>query len=235
MKTFLILASALGVAYAGVGQLSPSEEADALNLFDRLCSGYGAEGQDIGGTLVYCKRASGEISETRNHRVNVPGQNGQSQTVFIQPPPARYQHNVEIVSDGNQGGQTKIYVLPQQASHTINPQIQQNPGTQSKPVVYFLKGGNSNSGSVRSDYGAPAPPPPQPILRESYGAPAPPPPQPILRESYGAPAQPVVRSGYGAPEPLQGYSRVARSNNEEIPANYMIYPTVVESVEKKLN
>jgi len=217
MRTFLILASALGVAYAGVGQLSPSEEQDALALFDRLCSGYGAEGQDIGGTRVYCKRASGEITETQNHRVNVPGQNGQGQTVFIQPPPARYQHNVEIVSDGGQGGQTKIYVLPQQATHTVTPNVVTNPGTQTKPVVYFLRGGSSSS-SVRGaepGYGAPAPPPAQPILRDSYGAPP--------------PAQPVIRSNYGAPEVLQGgYSRVARSNNEEVPSNYKIYPTVVE-------
>jgi len=165
MRTFLVLAAALGVAYAGVGQLSPSEEAEALNLFDRLCNGYNAEGQDIGGTRVYCKRASGETSQTTNHRVTVPGQNGQGQTVFVQPPPARYQHNVDIVSEGGEGGRTKIYVLPQQATHTVTPNVVTNPGTQTKPVVYFLKGGSSSgssnsirggsSGSVGNSYGAP--------------------------------------------------------------------------------
>ncbi|ODM97733.1 hypothetical protein Ocin01_08946 [Orchesella cincta] len=145
MRTFLILASALGVAYAG---------------------GYGADGQDVGWTRVYCKRGNGEITENTNHRVNVPGSSGQAQTVFIQPPPARYNHNVEIWSGGNQGGQTKIYVLPQKATHTVTPNVQKTPGTQVKPVVYFLNKGGSSSSS--NSYGPPANVPPS-----NYGAPPP--------------------------------------------------------------
>ncbi|ODM97736.1 hypothetical protein Ocin01_08945 [Orchesella cincta] len=197
MRTFLILAAAFGVAYAGVRELTPSEEADALDLFNRLCSGYGSDGQDVGGTRVYCKRANGEINESQNHR----------------PPPARYQHNVEIVSEGGEGGQTKIYVLPQQATHTVTPNVQQNPGSQTKPVVYFLKGGSSSSSVRGQDPGYGAPPPP-PQIRDSYGAP----PQ----------AQPVLRSSYGAPEVNQGgYTRVAR---DTVPSNYRDYPIIVENV-----
>ncbi|CAL8128668.1 unnamed protein product [Orchesella dallaii] len=171
MRTLLLLAASLGVAYAGVGQLSPSEEADALSLFNRLCNGRGSEGQDIGGTLVYCKRGPGEISESQNHRVRVPGSQGKAQAVFVQPPPARYHHNVDIVSEGGEGGRTKIYVLPQQATHTVTPNILPQPGTQTKPIVYFL-GGNGggrsggggggssgssgfNSNSLGGSYGAP--------------------------------------------------------------------------------
>ncbi|CAL8128649.1 unnamed protein product [Orchesella dallaii] len=163
---FLILAIAFGAAYArpGVGHLSPSEEAEILNLYGKLCSGYGSDGQDLGWTRVYCKRAGGEITESTNHRVNVPGQSGQGQTVFVQPPSARYHHNVEIVSDGGQGGQTKIYVLPQTATHTVTPNVHSKPGTQVKPVVYFLKGGSSSSNS----YG-----PPQQPSQPGYGAPPP--------------------------------------------------------------
>jgi len=167
MKTFLILAIALGVAYGrpGVGHLSPSEEAEALHLFNKLCSGYGSDGQDLGWTKVYCKRASGEITESTNHRVNLPGQSGQAQTVFVQPPPARYHHNVEVISGGGQGGQTKIYVLPQTATHHVTPKVHQTPGTQVKPVVYFLKGGSSSHNS--NSYGPPPPSQPNP----GYGVP----------------------------------------------------------------
>jgi len=211
MRTLLIIASVIGVAYAGVGQLSLSEEQDALNLFNRLCSGYGSDGQDLGGTRVYCKRGQGEITETQNHRVTVPGSSGQSQTVFVQPPSVRYVHTVDIVSSGGQGTQTKIYVLPQKATHTINPNVQQRPGSQVKPVVYFLKGGISSSSSSggygpSSGYGPPQQTqPPQgygpPPSRTSFGPPAPlsySPPLPVSQppSSYGPPPAP---SSYGPP------------------------------------
>ncbi|ODM97734.1 hypothetical protein Ocin01_08947 [Orchesella cincta] len=197
MRTFLIFAAAFGVAYAGVGVLSPSEEAEALQLFAKLCSGYGSDGQDIGWTRVYCKRGSGEITENTNHKVNVPGSSGQAQTVFIQPPPARYHHNVEIWSGGNQGGQTKIYVLPQKATHTVTPNVQKTPGTQVKPVVYFL---NNGASSTSTGYGPPSKQPSAP----SYGSPPPPhkPPQ-----NYGPPAK-LPPPSYEVPiEITTGYGR----------------------------
>ncbi|CAL8128648.1 unnamed protein product [Orchesella dallaii] len=176
MKQFMVIATLLGVAYAGVGHLSPSEEAEVLILFHKLCSGYGSEvnGQDLGWARVYCKRASGVITESQTHKVKVPGLSGQAQTVFVQPPPVRYHHNVEIVSDGGQGGQTKIYVLPQTATHTVHAKGHIKPGTQVKPVVYFLKGGSS---SISGGYGTPQQPfqpgygmtPPPPAAHVGYG------------------------------------------------------------------
>lgn len=103
-----------------MGTLSPQEEAEALQLFQRLCSGYGAEGQDIGGTLVYCKRANGDRQETLNHNVNVQDSSRPpAQVVFVQPPPVRYQHRVLVQGSAGQGQQTKVYVLPQKATHEL--------------------------------------------------------------------------------------------------------------------
>ncbi|CAL8128679.1 unnamed protein product [Orchesella dallaii] len=229
MKTLLIFASALSIAYAGVGTLSPSEEAEALNLFNRLCNGYNSEGQVVGGTRVYCKRGSGEISESRNHRVSIPGQSGSGQTVFIQPPAARYHHNVEIVAGGGEGDRTKIYVLPQQATHTINPNIQQTPGTQNKPVVYFLKGGSSSGSSSGSNQGSYGPPPSNtnygaPPSKPNYGAPpsqtnyGPPASKPV-GGAYGAPAVKPAQGSYGAPAvntPTGGYVAQLPSHSEAL-------------------
>jgi len=213
MKTFLLIASCLGVALAGVGHLSPSEEADILHLFEKLCNGYGSEGQDIGWTRVYCKRGSGEITETKHHQVNVPGSSGQAQTVFVQPPPARYHHKVEVISGGGQGGQTKIYVLPQTATHHVTPKVQTHPGTQVKPVVYFLKGGSSSGYgppskvpppshhyeiSPPSSYGPPAKQQPP---SQGYGHPPPPPPPPPTKppHGYGPPSKLPSSPSYGVP------------------------------------
>jgi len=210
MRTLLIIAYVIGVAYAGVGQLSLSEEQDALNLFNRLCSGYGSDGQDIGGTRVFCKRGQGEITETQNHRVTVPGSSGQSQTVFVQPPSVRYVHTVDIVSSGGQGTQTKIYVLPQTSTHTINPNIQQRPGSQVKPVVYFLKGGIS-SGSSSGGYGPPANQPPS----SGYG----PPQQTQPPQGYGPPPS---RTSFGPPAPLSYSPPLSAS---QPPSSYGLPPT----------
>ncbi|CAL8128673.1 unnamed protein product [Orchesella dallaii] len=201
MQKSLIFMSILGVVYAGVGQLSPNEEAEAINLFNNLCSGYGSDGQDIGGSRVYCKRGSGEITESQNHRLNVQGQSGLGQTVFVQPPPARYHHNVEILSDGGPGGQTKIYVLPQEATHSITPNVQQGHVTQSKPVVYFLNGrssSSSNSNSIRGGYGSP--PSSSQQIREGYGASQV--IQPVrnapVRDNFGPPQSPPSHGGYAS-------------------------------------
>jgi len=42
------------LAYAGVGVLSPGEEADALGLFEKYCAGR-SEGGEWGGARVWCK------------------------------------------------------------------------------------------------------------------------------------------------------------------------------------
>ncbi|CAL8100386.1 unnamed protein product [Orchesella dallaii] len=182
MRTLLILASALGVAYAGVGTLSPSEEAEALQLFARLCSGYGAEGQDIGGTLVYCKRGKDDRTERLNHNVNVQDNTRQpGQVVFVQPPPVRYQHRVLVQGQGAQGQQTKVYVLPQQASHDLSADYRGGQVNAVKPVVYFLKGGESGGSS---GYGAPT--------RQ-------------IETSYGSPSS-QPGANYGAPGKSSGYS-----------------------------
>ncbi|CAL8128672.1 unnamed protein product [Orchesella dallaii] len=206
MRFLVVFASVLAVGYAGVGQLNPNEEAEALRLFNSICGG-GSEGQNIGGSTVYCKRAPGEINESRNHRVRVSGQSGNNQAVFIQPPPARYHHNVDIISGGGPDDRTKIYVLPQQATHTINANFEQTPGGQNKPVVYFLRGGNSESGSIRGPS----------FDRQSQ-------PSPIIRESSGAPS---ANGGYS--------SRFTRSNGNnvvkelEIPVNYRLVPFSIEN------
>lgn len=165
-----VLASVLGVAYAGVGTLSPQEEADALQLFERLCSGYGSEqGTDIGGTLVYCKRAQGGRQETLNHNVNVQDTSrAPGQVVFVQPPPVRYQHRVLVQGSGSQGQQTKVYVLPQQATHELTADYRGQSATPVKPTVYFLKGDGSSSSST--GYGPP-PSNPAPQPNPGYGAP----------------------------------------------------------------
>jgi len=171
MKTFLVIASLLGVAYAGVGTLSPQEEAEALQLFERLCSGYGAEGQDIGGTLVYCKRGNQDRQETLSHNVNVQDDSRTpAQVVFVQPPPVRYQHRVLVQGSGAQGQQTKVYVLPQQATHELSADYRGQQAAPVKPTVYFLKGGDSSgSPPPPSSYGPPTQPQ-QP--QQPYGAPA---------------------------------------------------------------
>jgi len=183
MKTLLVIASVLGVAYAGVGTLSPQEEAEALQLFERLCSGYGAEGQDVGGTLVYCKRGNDDRQETLNHNVNVQDTSkGQAQVVFVQPPPVRYQHRVLVQGSGAQGQQTKVYVLPQKATHELSADYRGQQAAPVKPTVYFLKGGDS--ASKPPAYGAPPP--------SSYG----PPQQQAPGNSYGAPPQGGNNNGY---------------------------------------
>ncbi|CAL8128650.1 unnamed protein product [Orchesella dallaii] len=239
-----VIASILGVAYAGVGHLSPSEEADALQLFHKICSGYGSEGagQDLGWTRVYCKKASGVITESQNHMVKVPGQSGQAQTVFVQPPPARYHHKVEIVSDGGQGGQTKIYVLPQTATHTVHAKGHIKPGTQVKPVVYFLKGGSSsNPGGYGPpqqpsppEYGPPAvlPPPQQPSPPE-YGPPAafplPEKHEPLPPSNYGPPAKQPHPPSYGPPPPPTKPPHHGYGSPSKLPPSSYVYPTEVIS------
>lgn len=216
----------LGVAYAGVGNLTPQEEAEALKMFERLCSGYGAEGQDIGGVLVYCKRGPGDRQEVLNHNVNVQDNTKQpAQVVFVQPPPVRYTHRVWVQGQGAQGQQTKVYVLPQQATHELTADYKGQQAQAVKPTVYFLKGDSnggygpaqpppSNYGPPPSNYGPPpsapsnnygAPPsapsnnygPPPKAPGNSYG-----PPPKAPGNSYGPPPQP----GYGVPVKSSGYS-----------------------------
>lgn len=152
-----------------MGTLSPQEEADALQLFQRLCSGYGSEGgQDIGGMLVYCKRGNGDRQETLNHNVNVQDTSRQpAQVVFVQPPPVRYQHRVLVQGSGAQGQQTKVYVLPQQATHQLSADYRGQQAVAVKPTVYFLKGDSASPGN---SYG---PPPSGPAAQPNpqYGAP----------------------------------------------------------------
>jgi len=148
MKVLLILSTAclFAPALAGVRELSPQEEQEALQLFAQIC-GQGSEGSRLGDTLVYCKRARGDLQETLNHQVQVDGNApGQSQVVFVQPPPVKYLHRVAITGQGAQGQQAKIYVLPQKATHELQAQYQGGATQAQKPVVYFLKG-NPNGGN----------------------------------------------------------------------------------------
>lgn len=112
------------MAHAGVRELSPQEEAEALQLFDQICGQGYSEGTQLGDTLVYCKRARGENSETLNHQVQVnSGSQGQNQVVFVQPPPVKYLHRVAISGSSGSSSGAKIYVLPQKASHTLEAQV----------------------------------------------------------------------------------------------------------------
>jgi len=157
MRALLILSTAclLAPAFAGVRELSPQEEAEALQLFSQIC-GSGSEGTNLGDTLVYCKRAKGDLQETLNHQVQVNGNSaGQNQVVFVQPPPVKYLHRVAITGQGAQGQQAKIYVLPQKATHELQAQYQGGATQAQKPVVYFLKGNNNggnNGGNNNGGY-----------------------------------------------------------------------------------
>ncbi|CAL8128670.1 unnamed protein product [Orchesella dallaii] len=175
----IVAASLLGVAYAGVGRLTASEEANIISIFKRACNGAGPEEQNIGGMRVYCKKGPGETNHRETHEVTVKPEPGSAQAVFVEPPPANYQHDVIIRTQPGEGDETKVYVLPQQATHTINPKVIRPPGTHSKPTVYFLNGGNGggrsgsssssgfNPNSIQGEY---IPSSSQPI-QNSYGTP----------------------------------------------------------------
>ncbi|OXA55632.1 hypothetical protein Fcan01_09627 [Folsomia candida] len=150
MKLAVLIAFGFfAVAHAGVGILSPQEEADVLQLFAKLC-GSRSEGGDWGGARF----GPGENVEIVNHNVEVPAPAIPDSVVFVQPPPVTYKHNVAVQGGVGIAPRTKIYVLPQRSQHSITSQY--NPGdvVTSKPNVYFLK----STGEEGFRYGTPAPP-----------------------------------------------------------------------------
>ncbi|OXA44326.1 uncharacterized protein LOC110857658 [Folsomia candida] len=145
--------SYFSVVNAGVGILSPPEEADAWELFAKFC-GSGSEGGDWGGARVWCKFGPGENLEVINHNVEAPAAVIPDSVVFVQPPPVTYKHNIAVQGGTGIAPRTKIYVLPQKSSHSITSEY--NPGAvvTSKPNVFFLR----SNGDEGYRYGTPAPP-----------------------------------------------------------------------------
>lgn len=130
----------ISVSQAGVGVLSPQDEANALQLFHSMCA-QGGGGGDYGEYRVWCKSSGQDYQEeVLTHQVHVPqGAATPGQIVFVQAPPISYRHNIQL--SGAPGGQqsSKIYVLPQKATHSIEATYRPggNPGS-AKPQVFFL-------------------------------------------------------------------------------------------------
>lgn len=176
----------MATVLAGVGILSPQEEARAFELWTKFCLGpnqVGPYGTNYGPTQVYCKIATGEQEETYNHQIQIPPSTQvHSQVVFVRPPPVRYNHLVHITgSAGPKSPPAKIYVLPQKNSHQISTSyIPGQAEKPEKPVVYFLKGSQGviegSQVSPPPEYGPPSnqvSPPPQygpPQSQQPYGA-----------------------------------------------------------------
>ncbi|CAL8128072.1 unnamed protein product [Orchesella dallaii] len=211
MRTLLVLVSVFGAAFAGVGILTPREEAEVLQLYRTHCGGWGSSGQEHGWGSIHCKRSPEELTQTAHYNVRVPGSSGGAQTIFVQPPAVRYNHRVQIQGSGGAGSQTKVYVLPQKATHQLTSDFRPGQNGEAKTQVFFLKGDNSNSvsgGSGGGGYGAPAnqsPPqgnygPPPNQTPQNYGPPNNQPPQSYrtLLQNFGPPPQ-----NYGPP-PAQG-------------------------------
>ncbi|ODM92763.1 hypothetical protein Ocin01_13923 [Orchesella cincta] len=182
-----ILASFIGVTYAGVGVLGPREEAEALQLFANICSGYGSDG---GRDIVYCKRGSGQLTETAHHQVRVPGGgSGAAQTVFIQPPPVRYIHRVQIQGGGGGGGVVEVkprFTCCHKGLIMRYLQITDLDRVEMAVVQEVVVA------AAEAAMGVPAPQPPS-----NYGAPAAQPPS-----NYGVPPA-QLPSNYGAPVQLR--------------------------------
>jgi hypothetical protein len=142
-------------AHAGVRELNNREEQDALQLYLRVCGqGQGAEGsRNIDGFNIHCKSPRQQVvQEVLNHQVNVQGSpNQQQDIVFVQPPAVNYQHNLQLNGSPGQGGQTKIYVLPQQANHQLATNFNLGQITRSKPEVHFLNRNGQNNNIVSNN------------------------------------------------------------------------------------
>jgi hypothetical protein len=137
----------VAVAYAGVGVLTPEIEAEALRLWQAYCDG-ASEGGTDGDAMIYCKKSSEKIEETKQHELQLtPSTEAKQQVVFVQPPSYHYKHDVIVSGGGGSAPKTVIYVKPAKNTHEVNVNDQTDQSvTPQKPTLFFLKG----------DHGAPA-------------------------------------------------------------------------------
>jgi len=105
---------------------------------------------------IHCKSATEDYWDTIKHKVVVPqGPPSPGQILFVSPPAVHYKHQIWLNQNevGN-GQKTKIYVLPQKASHQIQTHFKPSDAvTPNKPSVFFLK--NRPEEQDLTSYGAP--------------------------------------------------------------------------------
>lgn len=137
---------------------TPQIEAEALQLYERHCSGRSDGGND-GNLYVYCKRARENIEENLQHQIEVtPGPDAPKQVVFVQPPSYNYNHDITLTGGAGKAQKTVIYVLPSKNSHNVNYNDERDGEiAPEKPSLYFL--GNGGESDSKIDSGSVTPPP----------------------------------------------------------------------------
>ncbi|OXA63448.1 uncharacterized protein LOC110841641 [Folsomia candida] len=147
LKIF-ILSCLISLSFCGTRPAHPGEEARALALWDRHCSG-GKDGGNEGSTFIHCKHPLEVQTKTLISSIQAqnPEQLQREQYIFVDPPKIHFNHELEIRGGAALEPKTVVYVRPAKTSHTYEADLQIPKNEHKKPELVFLSSSGGSGGA----------------------------------------------------------------------------------------